>query len=112
LFFKLDAGHFRLYETKNDPTPIYRGVPISITINDETDEAGSEEEPVVERVGASEFAYERDLRNFLAKHLSLIETGLRLYEEEGAELRLLHVRAPLGSAWILADEPRRAGLLG
>jgi endonuclease len=31
----------------------------------------------------SEFAYESDLRDFLAKNLSLLEPGLRLYQEEG-----------------------------
>lgn len=96
LFFKLDAGHFRLYEAKNDPTPIYRGVRSSIIIDGETDEASGEEAPAVEQVGASEFAYERDLRNFLAKHLSLIETGLRLYEEEG----ITGVEFPVGGRFV------------
>ena len=31
----------------------------------------------------SEFAYESDLRDFLAKNLSLIEPGLQLYQDEG-----------------------------
>jgi endonuclease len=31
----------------------------------------------------SEFAYESDLRDFLAKNLSVIEPGLQLYQEEG-----------------------------
>ncbi len=30
-----------------------------------------------------EFAYESDLRDFLAKNLSLLEPGLRLYQDEG-----------------------------
>jgi RecB family endonuclease NucS len=32
---------------------------------------------------ATEFAFERDLQNYLVKNLSSIEPGLRLYEEEG-----------------------------
>ncbi len=32
---------------------------------------------------SSEFAYEKDLQNFLSKNLSVIEPGLKLYEDEG-----------------------------
>ncbi len=32
--------------------------------------------------GSDEFAFERDLRNYLAKNLNLIEPGLKLFEEE------------------------------
>jgi hypothetical protein len=32
---------------------------------------------------ASEFAYKKDLQSFLSKNLSLIEPGLRLFEDEG-----------------------------
>jgi RecB family endonuclease NucS len=32
---------------------------------------------------SSEFAYEHDLRDYLARNLHLIEPGLKLYEEEG-----------------------------
>jgi hypothetical protein len=31
---------------------------------------------------SGEFAYERDLQNYLAKNLNRVEPGLRLYEEE------------------------------
>lgn len=33
--------------------------------------------------GSPEFAYEKDLQNYLARNLGLIETGLKLFEEEG-----------------------------
>ena len=33
--------------------------------------------------GSSEFAYEHDLRDYLAKNLTLIEPGLTLYQEQG-----------------------------
>jgi len=44
----------------------------------------------------SEFAYERDLRNFLAKNLEIIEPGLRLYEEEG----ITGIEFPAGGRFI------------
>ncbi len=34
-------------------------------------------------VNISEFAYEHDLRDYLARNLHLIEPGLTLYEDEG-----------------------------
>jgi hypothetical protein len=42
------------------------------------------EEPEDEFIGGSrEFAFERDLRNYLAKNLGSLERGLTLFEEEG-----------------------------
>jgi hypothetical protein len=32
---------------------------------------------------SSEFAYEKDLQNYLAKNLSVIESGLKLFEDDG-----------------------------
>ncbi|MCH8077659.1 MAG: DUF91 domain-containing protein [SAR324 cluster bacterium] len=32
---------------------------------------------------SSEFAYERDLRNYLSKNLGLLEPGLKVYQDEG-----------------------------
>jgi len=75
LFFQVDPKHFRLYEPGKDPTPIYPG-------DDLTEEAV---EPIRERSveGSPEFAYEKDLQNYLAKNLHLIEPGLQLFEDEG-----------------------------
>jgi len=42
---------------------------------------------------ASEFAYERDLQNFLSHNLTLIEPGLRLYQEE----HITGVEFPVGN---------------
>lgn len=80
LFYRLDPAHYRLYDPAADPTPIYKG------------QAPPEEE---EDVGAetSEFAYEHDLRDFLARNLALVEPGLRLYEEEG----ITGIEFPVGS---------------
>jgi hypothetical protein len=72
LLYQIDSQRFRLYDPANDPSPIYKaGV----------DVPGNGED--AEHPGpGSEFAYERDLQNFVAKNLALIEPGLRLYEEE------------------------------
>jgi RecB family endonuclease NucS len=45
---------------------------------------------------AREFAFERDLRNYLVKNLALIEPGLRLYDEEG----ITGVEFPVGGRFI------------
>lgn len=70
LLYQIDSQRFRLYEPAEDPKPIYE--------KPEVDDGEPEE-----LEGASEFAYESDLQNFLSKNLSLIEPGLSLYEEEG-----------------------------
>jgi hypothetical protein len=64
-----------LYEPANDPQPITSG-----TASDSPDVPEEIEE---EKNAVSAFAYERDLRNFLAKNLAILEPGLRLHEEEG-----------------------------
>lgn len=52
---------------------------------EENEEAGADS-------GSQEFAYERDLRNYLSKNLGSLETGLRLYEDED----LTGVEFPVG----------------
>lgn len=74
LFFQIDGSHFRIYAKETDPAPIYK--------KDDITEIDSEEDDLDEEVEVSEFAYERDLRNFLSKNLSIIEPGLCLYEDE------------------------------
>ena len=71
LLFQIDSQKFRLYDSSSDPSPIYKeeGVPPV----DEVDERP---------IGQSEFAYEKDLQNFLARNLSLLEPGLKLYKDE------------------------------
>jgi hypothetical protein len=87
LFFQIDGSHFRLFDAQGDRAPIY-----------ETSEgrATTEIMPEEEKEPISEFAYESDLRNFLAKNLSIIEQGLRLYEEEG----ITGVEFPAGGRFI------------
>lgn len=88
LFFQIDGSHFRLYEKDIDPVPIYKA-------GDESPkpELKDEDEDILE---PKEFAYERDLKNFLSKNLSLIESGLRLYVDEG----ITGVEFPVGGKFI------------
>lgn len=88
LLFQIDGSHFRLYDPKTDPTPIHSKAdlgtsPPQISVDDEVETPG-------------EFAYEKDLRNFLAKNLSLIEPGLELYQEEG----ITGIEFPVGGRFI------------
>lgn len=87
LFFQIDGSHFRLYEAGTDPLPI--------------DKNNKEAKPQIQLSeadsdSANEFAYEADLRDFLAKNLALVEPGLRLYEEEG----ITGVEFPVGGRYV------------
>ena len=94
LFIQIDGGHFRLYEPGSDPTPIYEIVQSSSQherFGESEEDAGAQD---VEQ--PREFAYEADLKNFLAKNLPLLEPGLRLYEEEG----ITGIEFPVGGRFI------------
>lgn len=78
LFFRLEDKTLRLYDKENDPTPIYKKGD-EINGSQLTDEYhGSNEE-----VTPQEFAFERDLLNFLSKNLHTVEPGLVLYNSDG-----------------------------
>ena len=88
VFFQLDGSHFRLYDPAHDPAPIHeaqgkRGGRLAL-------------EEDTERVGSAEFAYESDLRNYLAKNLPVIEPGLTLYHDEG----ITGIEFPVGGRFI------------
>lgn len=88
MFFQLDGGHFRLYDPAHDPSPIHEATAKSneqFAIEEDTEPAGS-----------AEFAYEADLRNYLAKNLSILEAGLKLYQDEG----ITGVKFPVGGQFI------------
>lgn len=79
LFYRIDPSRYRLYDSSNDPTPIYKdqhSVPSQRNGDLPTEDLSAEE-------CASEFAYEHDLQSFLSKNLQLLEPGLKLYEDEG-----------------------------
>lgn len=85
LLFKIDSTHFRLYEPGRDPTPISALTPIV----DEAPEVTTPE-------GSSEFAYEHDLRDYLAKNLHIIDPSLKLYLDDG----ITGVEFPVGGRYI------------
>jgi endonuclease len=89
LFYQLDGSHFRRYEPDRDPPPIWTETHGEISVDEVAEEMEEPGEPTT-------FAYERDLQNFLARNLGLIEPGLRLYEEE--EIR--GVEFPAGGRYI------------
>jgi len=96
LFYQIDGGHFRLYDKENDPLPIY--VKPSLSRN-EIEQTGNIEKPEIEEDYESQqtgFAYESDLRDFLAHNLTLIEPGLYLYEDEG----ISGIEFPVGGRYI------------
>src|SRR5262245_36312152 len=89
LFVQIDSSHFRLFDPNHDGTPIY-------SVGDETKtKAPTDEE---EQESSGEFAYEADLRNYLAKDLSLIEPGLTLYSDE--EEGITGIEYPVGGRFI------------
>jgi endonuclease len=96
VLYQIDGSHYRLYRAGQDPAPI-----TDATTPREAgpkDFEGAEEEPDSSGAapGSAEFAYEHDLRNYLAKNLSLLEPGLRLYEEEG----IRGIEFPVGGRFI------------
>lgn len=73
LLFQIDRSHFRLYEKSSDPAPIYQKEP-----GEETDDDDETEDDIQED---HEFAYENDLRNFLANNLHVVQPHLTLYRD-------------------------------
>jgi endonuclease len=76
LFYRIDPSRYRLYNAANDPPPIYTADTVTDIKTGISDEDGTDKP-------TSEFAYEKDLQNFLSKNLSVIEPGLKLYEDDG-----------------------------
>jgi hypothetical protein len=87
LFYQIDGSSFRLFDVENDPTPLQK----------ENGAAGvMEESELDDNKDKTEFAYEKDLQNFLSQNLSLIEPGLRLFEDEG----ITGIEYPVGGRYI------------
>jgi hypothetical protein len=97
LFFKVDSSHFRLYQSGHDPTPISAQ-------NPKPSEREATEQALKEEEASSEFAYEHDLRDYLARNLGVIAPGLKLYEDEG----IRGVEFPVGGRYIdiLAEDAK------
>ena len=76
LFYKLSPNQYRLWDPETDPAPKYR----DDFENDDRD--NGEETDVSDNEGSAEFAYEDDLKNYLARSLHVLGAGLTLYEDE------------------------------
>jgi len=75
LLFQEDQSHFRLFTKENDPAPIYFE---NTNISEDEIESMDDEENI-SGDNSQEFAFEKDLRNFLSKNLEIIESGLKLF---------------------------------
>lgn len=80
VFFQIDGNHYRLYRPSNDPFPINQD---ATGTHDEDLSNVDDIQQQTSNQNTDQFAYERDLQNFLVKNLNLLEHGLRLYEDEG-----------------------------
>lgn len=74
LLFQIDGSHFRLYVKKSDPPPIYK----LVSEPGSAEDADNEEDATIE---PHEFAYENDLKNFLANNLHIIRPSLTVYRD-------------------------------
>jgi len=92
LFFQLDKSHFRLYQSTIDPLPLRK----SADPEHGTATVAAEEDNEEDSLDAKEFAYERDLKNYLSRNLFIVEPGLKLYEEEG----ITGIEFPAGNRFI------------
>jgi len=88
LLLQVNGSHFRLFDPATDPAPIHSKADAAASPSQSPEET----EPDT----PSEFAYEHDLRDFLAKNPSIIEPGLRLYQEEG----ITGIEFPAGGRFI------------
>lgn len=87
LLYQIDGKRFRLYNPLSDPSPIYEKQN-GILDDNEADEQ--------EFGQPSEFAYEKDLKNFLAKNLHLLAPNMKLYEDED----ITGIEFPVGGRFI------------
>lgn len=74
LLFQIDGSNFRLYEKETDPPPIYKP-------DIEPDSIEDEDNSVDTAAEVHEFAYENDLKNFLANNLDVIRSTLSVYQD-------------------------------
>jgi len=91
LLFQIDGSRFRLYQPSSDPAPIHAASDV------ETPTEFVDADAAIETKQPSEFAYESDLRDFLAKNLSIIEPGLKLYRDDEG---LTGIEFPVGGRFI------------
>jgi hypothetical protein len=93
ILFKIDGSRYRRFDPEKDPTPLTKPgqtIPRGASGEGEGDDEGYEE-------ANRQFAYEADLRNYLAKNLNRIEPGLHFDADED---RVTGVEFPAGSRFI------------
>jgi endonuclease len=98
LFYKIGPNKYRLWSSAMDPAPLY-GNDFDTIMQEGDDDVAVIEGDVdidVSLAASREFAFERDLRNYLSKNLGLIEPGLKLYDDEG----ITGVEFPVGGRFI------------
>ena len=85
VFFSLGSGTYRKYRLDQDPPPIMSKDDVSYNQNESEigQFVGGESENQREITGGAEFAFERDLQNYLTKNLESVEAGLQLYHQDG-----------------------------
>jgi hypothetical protein len=83
VLFKVAPGQFRLFEPGKDPAPIHELVQGDVAREEQLAEVIDEGDSADAQPGSSEFLLERDLQRYLAENLECIESGLKLYEEDG-----------------------------
>lgn len=103
LFFKVAPGRFRLWDPNTDPAPFYpfeaddlpdrAGMDIADAATVETGEVEAGGDPPASAV---EFAFERDLKNYLTLNLDRLEPGLSMYRVED----LTGIEYPVGGRYI------------
>ncbi len=101
LFIKVGPQKFRLWDSEHDPAPRYGSEFTNSTISDGSSPTNAvvqdpEEADVETPQGAAEFAFEKDLRNYLVKNLNTLEEGLTLYQDE----EFTGVEYPVGGRYI------------
>jgi len=98
LFFKLGPDRYRLWNPNSDGQPYYKQ-DAENQASDIINQIGSSDDGTESDNGVeatTEFAFEKDLRNYLVKNLGLIEPGLHLYEEE----EITGIEFPVGGRFI------------
>jgi hypothetical protein len=68
ILFQINGNTFKLYDLTNDGGKIPPMVDVDIVDEDDI---------------SKKFPYEKDLQNYLAKNLSIIESGLKLFDDDG-----------------------------
>jgi endonuclease len=93
LLFQIDGNRYRRFEKTDDPAPLSKpGQTIPNGVSGQIEVADDDNEQTSRR-----FAYEADLRDFLAKNPNLIEPGLRFDSDED---RVTGIEFPAGSRFI------------